>query len=84
LICQTAQEFIHAYVDGELDLARTLEVEQHMQECQVCASAYRNQTALRSSFKDASLYYSAPRKLEKRIKSALRREDFAGFLHRGN
>ena len=74
MICQTAQEFIHAYVDGELDLARTLEVEQHMQECQVCASAYRNQTALRSSFKDASLYYSAPRKLEKRIRSGLRRE----------
>ncbi len=72
--CQTAQEFIHAYVDGELDLARTMEVEQHMQECHVCASAYRNQTALRSSFKDASLYYSAPRKLEKRIRSALRRE----------
>ena len=72
--CQIAQEFIHAYLDGELDLARSLEVEQHMQECQVCASAYRDQTALRSSFKDASLYYSAPRKLEKRIRSALRRE----------
>ncbi len=72
--CQIAQEFIHAYVDGELDLARTLEVELHMQECQVCVSAYRNQTALRSSFKDASLYYSAPRKLEKRIRSSLRRE----------
>ncbi len=74
MICQTAQEFIHAYVDGELDLARTLEVEQHMQECQVCAIAYRSQTALRSGFKDASLYYSAPRKLEKRIRSSLRRE----------
>ncbi len=72
--CQTAQEFIHAYVDGELDLARSLEVEQHMQECEVCASAYRNQTALRSAFKDSSLYYSAPEKLEKRIRSSLRRE----------
>jgi len=74
LSCQTAQEFIHAYVDGELDLARSLEVAQHMQECEVCASAYRNQTALRSAFKDSSLYYSAPEKLEKRIRSSLRRE----------
>ncbi len=72
--CQTAQEFIHAYVDSELDLARSLEVEQHMQECQVCASAYRNQTALRSAFKDSSLYHSAPAGLEKRIRSSLRRE----------
>jgi anti-sigma factor RsiW len=74
LSCQTAQESIHAYVDGELDLARSLEVEQHMQKCQVCASAYRNQTMLRSAFKDSSLYHSAPPSLEKRIRSSLRRE----------
>ena len=72
--CQITQEFLHAYVDGELDLARSLEVEQHMQNCQVCASAYRNQTALRSAFKDSSLYYSAREALEKRIRSSLRRE----------
>ena len=72
--CQITQEFIHAYVDGELDLARSLEVEQHMQECQACASAYHNQTALRSAFKDSSLYHSAPPRLEKRIRSSLRRE----------
>jgi anti-sigma factor RsiW len=74
LSCQTTQELIHGYVDGELDLARSLEVEQHMQECQVCANAYRNQTALRSAFKDGSLYHSAPEKLEKRIRSSLRHE----------
>jgi len=74
LSCQTAQELIHAYVDGELDLARSLEVGQHIQECQVCASAYQNQAALRSAFKDSSLHYSAPAGLEKRIRSSLRRE----------
>ena len=72
--CQTAQELIHAYVDGELDLARSLEVEQHMEQCEVCAIAYRNQTALRSALKDSSLYHSAPAGLEKRIRSSLRRE----------
>src|SRR6266446_2610282 len=41
---------------------------------EVCASAYRNQTALRSAFKDSSLYHSAPARLEKRIRSSLRRE----------
>ena len=72
--CQITQEFIHAYADGELDLARSLEVEQHLQECQVCANAYRSQTALRSALKDSSLYYAAPASLEKRIRSSLRRE----------
>jgi anti-sigma factor RsiW len=65
---------IDGYVDGELDLARSLELEHHMQECQVCSSAYRNQTALRSAFKDSSLYHSASKGLEKRIRSSLRRE----------
>jgi anti-sigma factor RsiW len=74
LICQTAQELTNGYVDGELDLARSLEVEQHMQECQLCARVYRNQTALHSAFKDSSLYYRVPEKLEKRIRSSLRRE----------
>jgi anti-sigma factor RsiW len=74
LSCQTTQTFIHAYVDGELDLARSLELEQHMQECQACASVYRNHTALRSAFKDSSLYHSAPARLQKRIRSSLRRE----------
>jgi anti-sigma factor RsiW len=65
---------IHAYVDGELDLARSLEVEQHMEQCEVCAIAYRNQIALRSALKDSSLYHSAPAGLQKRIRSSLRRE----------
>jgi anti-sigma factor RsiW len=73
---------IHAYVDGELDLARSLEVGQHMQECQACASAYHNQTALRSAFKDSSLYHSAPPGLEKRIRSSLRREAKSEVGHR--
>jgi anti-sigma factor RsiW len=74
LSCQTAQDVIHGYLDRELDLGSSLEVEQHMQECEVCASAYRNQIALRSALKHGSLYHSAPAKLEKRIRSALRRE----------
>jgi anti-sigma factor RsiW len=74
LSCQITQKFIHAYVDGELDLARSVDVEQHMEECQACANAYHSQTVLRSALKDRSLYHSAPARLEKRIRSSLRRE----------
>ena len=72
--CQITQEFIHAYVDGEVDLARSLEIEQHLEQCEVCAVAYRSQTVLRSALKDSSLYHAAPAGLEKRIRSSLRRE----------
>jgi len=65
---------IHGYLDGELDLARSLDVEQHMHECEICARTYRSQTTLRSSLKNDSLYYTAPEKLKKRIQSSLRKE----------
>jgi anti-sigma factor RsiW len=74
LSCQKAQELIHGYVDGELDLVRSLEVEQHIHECEICAGTYRSQTTLRSSLKHDSLYYPAPEKLKKRIQSSLRKE----------
>jgi anti-sigma factor RsiW len=72
LSCQRTQELMHGYLDSELDLAGSLEVEQHMQECQSCTRAYSSQTALRSAFRDNSLYYPAPAKLRKRIASSLR------------
>jgi anti-sigma factor RsiW len=74
LSCQRAQELIHGYLDGELDLARSLEVEQHMHECEICTRAYRSQTTLHSSFKNDSLYYTAPEKLKRRVQSSLRKE----------
>lgn len=72
--CQNSQDLIHGYLDGELDLARSLEVEQHMHECESCARTYRSQTILRSSLKNDSLYYAAPAHLKKRIQSSLRNE----------
>jgi mycothiol system anti-sigma-R factor len=75
--CQRTQELLHGYLDGELDLTESLEVERHMHECQSCARAYTNQTALRSAFKDSSLYYSAPARLRKRIRSSLRQANKA-------
>ena len=65
---------MHGYLDGELGLARSLEVEQHMHDCKICARSYRSQTTLRSALKNDSLYYSAPGNLNKRIQSSLRKE----------
>jgi anti-sigma factor RsiW len=74
LNCQTTEELIHGYLDNELDLARSLEVEQHMQECHACARAFRNQTTLKLALKADSLYHDAPARLKKRIQSSLRKE----------
>lgn len=72
--CQEAQELIHGYLDRELDLLKSLDVERHIHECAICARAYRSQTTLRSSLKNDSFYYPAPEKLKRRIQASLRKE----------
>lgn len=81
--CQKTQELIHGYLDGELDLVRSLEVEQHMHECEICARNYRSQTTLRSSLKNDSLYYPAPEQLKKRIQLSVRKEAKSEMAPRG-
>src|SRR5258706_10674608 len=70
--CKDIQNLIHGYIDGELDLLKSLEVEQHMKDCPVCTRAYNNHQALRSAISSASLYSDAPANLRKRVRSAVR------------
>jgi len=63
---------IHGYLDGELDLVRSLAVEQHLKDCPVCAQAHREQQALRAAVAGGSLYFNVPKGLEKRVRSAVR------------
>jgi anti-sigma factor RsiW len=70
--CQEAQELLHGYLDGELDLVRSVEIGHHIQQCQICAPAYKQQQALRSAIRGGSLYYSPPTHLQKRVQSAVR------------
>jgi anti-sigma factor RsiW len=54
--CEEAQELLHGYLDGELDLVRSLEIERHLQACGSCSQAYQHQQALRSAVRTGSLY----------------------------
>jgi anti-sigma factor RsiW len=71
--CRDTQLFIHGYLDGELDLVKSLEVEQHLQDCPACSQAYKNHQALRAAFSASSLYVTSPVALRKRIHSSVRR-----------
>lgn len=71
--CQQTQELIHPYLDGELDLMRSLEVERHLPGCQACSMTFRNQQALRTAITTGSLYHQAPAGLRQRVQTAARR-----------
>jgi anti-sigma factor RsiW len=60
-------------VDGELDLVRSLEIEQHLGACATCARAFQNLQTLHDSLRSGSLYYSPSAHLKQRIQGALRR-----------
>ena len=69
--CELTQRFVPGYLDGELDLVRTIEMETHLKSCAVCSRELENQQALRDALRRGSLAYGAPVALRARIQSSL-------------
>ncbi|MCU1342952.1 MAG: anti-sigma factor [Candidatus Acidoferrum typicum] len=69
--CDLTQRFVSGYLDGELDLVRTIEVEAHLKSCEFCARELENQQALREALRRSSLGYTAPASLRNRIQTSL-------------
>jgi anti-sigma factor RsiW len=65
---------LHAYLDRQLDLVRSLELEEHLNSCPDCAQEIWTQQTLRQGLQSANLYHRAPAGLEARIRAALPRE----------
>jgi anti-sigma factor RsiW len=70
--CQNAQRVLDGYVDGELDVAGILEIEDHLGDCSQCNRNFQDRRLLRASLKNDSLYFKAPAELEKSIRRSLR------------
>jgi anti-sigma factor RsiW len=71
VICEEART-LHAYVDGELDVVRSLEIDAHLGNCVACAREEASLRALHSAFSNGALYYEAPARLERRVRAAVR------------
>src|SRR5690349_24570617 len=74
MTCQETGLLMHAFVDGELDLTKGLEMETHLKECQTCARAQEEIHGLSSLMKDASLRFTPSVNFEKRLRAGVRRE----------
>jgi len=77
LSCQQTRELIHGYIDGELDLVKSIEIEKHLSDCEPCTQTYKGMRRLQSMASDNALRFEPPASLEKRLRSALRRESKA-------
>ena len=74
MICQEARSLIHPYLDGELDLVRSLEIEAHLKDCQTCARDYNELRSLHSAISNTALRFEPSAALRKRIGVAVRNE----------
>src|SRR6202163_3928183 len=70
--CELTQHYVPGYLDGELDLVRTIEMETHLKSCPACGQELESQRALRAALRRSSLAFAAPAVLRERIQSSLR------------
>jgi anti-sigma factor (TIGR02949 family) len=73
MTCDSARSFLDAYVDGELDAASSLNMEEHLSTCTSCSEGRARLEALRTVIAETSPRYRAPEGLRSRILSDLRR-----------
>jgi anti-sigma factor RsiW len=65
--CPDVRRLLHPYADGELDVIRHVEVEQHLAACAGCADQEKNLRSLRTAVSSPALYYRAPARLRNRL-----------------
>jgi anti-sigma factor RsiW len=74
MTCQQARGLQHAHADGDLDVVRVMEMEEHLRHCPACLRATANIGNLKSAFKSEGLYHKASPQLEKQVRALVRAE----------
>lgn len=65
--CRDAEPLLHARLDNELDVAGSLTVDRHLEECRACAAQYAALQNLQQEIAAADLGYPLPVALERRL-----------------
>jgi len=73
----TEPNLVHAYIDDELDLVRSMEVEDHLAECADCAGQVASYRALRAGIGAHALRYSAPAQFRASLLEEIGKESFS-------
>ena len=78
--CEETEILIHGYLDGELDLERSLQIEQHLEGCTRCARLHERWRSLHGAMQSGTLYYRAPDGLRKTLRSTLSKSSRSQFF----
>ncbi|MBI2312508.1 MAG: DsrE family protein [Betaproteobacteria bacterium] len=74
MLCVETNRLLHGYLDGELDLASALALEDHLRECAACRERFTGQQALRSAVTGKARYHAAPAGLRQALRTRLAAE----------
>ena len=69
--CERARALIDAYLDRELAVEVSAEIEGHIETCAACRARYEARRALSAQLKQPALYVAAPDGLRRRIADAI-------------
>jgi anti-sigma factor RsiW len=71
--CNETRRLLDAYVDGEMELTRQLDLEAHLASCTACKKAAEAATKFRSSIQMNMPVYKAPPELKVKVQAELRK-----------
>ena len=69
--CDTNRLLLQALMDGELDAASTLQVEQHLKTCAACTQALEDLQLVRGALASPGVAHAAPEALKRRVAIAI-------------
>ena len=72
--CDDCIPLLHAHADGELDLVRHIEIEEHLKACPACMRRSEHVGARRPAIRESLPRFTAPQQLRDRIHASLRAE----------
>jgi anti-sigma factor RsiW len=73
--CEEWESRLHSFIDGELDAAHVVEVEQHLATCAECTAEMDRFLAMRRLFRQGGVRWQAPEATRAEILSAIAQED---------
>lgn len=71
---QEVLELLPAYVDQELSMSETMQIERHLNNCMECQQHFTQQSQLSAQLKTPAFHFEAPAALAQRINAALPKE----------
>ena len=78
--CNQIRTLLDGYLDDEIDLMTSLDIEKHLTDCPACTLRLQNRQVIKAAQQGDDLYFNAPAKLEGRIRTSLKQSDQPNWM----